>query len=75
MCRNDNACCTANLGKFFYTHSVCKNVTTLATHILWYRNTQETVFSHFVNCLSRESMLFIDFLSERLYFIFSEIFE
>ena len=73
--RNDNAGGGADTGKLLNTDRIGQGVTALASHILRERDAHETKFLHLGNCLSRETLLLVDLLGQRLHFFFSEVTE
>ena len=75
MCRYDNACGTADLGKLLDTHSVGQSITALSAVLLGNGNAHEAVLCHLLYSLSGEALCFVNFLCKRLYFVLGEILE
>ncbi len=73
VCGNNYACGAADLGKLLHTHCIGQDITALSAILLGNGNTHEAIFCHLLNGLSGETLLLVNFLSKRLYFLFSEI--
>ena len=75
MCRNDNSCSSANLGKLLYAHSIAERIAALSAVLLRDRNAEEAQLRHLLNGFPGEGFRLVNLLSKRLHFLFGKISE